>query len=204
MNKAPKRYGPARMPESEARIEAQVAAHLEGLDQHAKQTLLFALRSSAMLGYEMGSAAASETQRKRAFASFQTNARRMLESLASLDDEALDFAAGIVAGAVMDGGHPDTRHAELRGLGDLAHMRKCLERLCESTAKIPPHPFRYRPEFLIACDVRKALQDADIHVAAADTGAAADCFRVVAELAEVETSDSPRYWIQKAIDHPEI
>lgn len=197
----PMAYGPARQPSSVEFIERRIARHLAALDGTGRAQFLHSLRSAAGFAYKFAGDAQEEKDRKLAVGRVKTNARRLLDAINDLDEEATEFIAGCATGAA--GEQPD-RAVVLRGLGELSRLKQALESIRSSSDDLPHQSFNHRPEFLIAYDVRRALLDAGLPFTAADTGVAADCFRVVAELAQIEVAESVRYWLKKAIDRPEI
>jgi hypothetical protein len=174
-------------------LEADIDRHLADLTRKQRQTLLLELWGAAMPLPDMYRPRHSEKERQRVIAKVRTNATRLLKAIGELDEEALEHVARSVHG-INAADRGSTLYWATQMMRDMKPLLNGLAAL----ENVPPYPYRVRRELLLAQDVVAALERAGIHVTAADTGAAAECFRAVAEIAGIPTSESPRYWIARA------
>ena len=146
-----------------------------------------------------------EKDRKRKVDKVRTNALRLQTAIDELDEESFEYVAYCMTGG--DACAPRNarrRLSELKARNPLRDAVAHLQRIAAIRSKaLPAQEIKLRPEQWIAGDVVNALTYAELPATAADTGIAADCFRAIAKEAGIGVSESPRYWIAKAIGDPE-
>jgi hypothetical protein len=180
-----------------ADLEREISAHLAGLERKKRLALLLALHGAAMPAPSLYRPRHSEKERQRAIERVKTNAARLRAALSGLDQDALEYVAEAVRG--IEGADRNARaRSTLFWATRLMQDIKPLLNGLAALEKVPPYPYRVRRELLLAQDVVSALADAGMPATASDTGAAADCFRAVARIGGIPTSESPRYWIARA------
>lgn len=187
-------------------IDGILATHARDLDPRVHAVLRVRLVSIAPAVRHYAAGLLLEKDRKRNVDKVRTNALRLQTAIDELDEDSFEYVAYCMTGG--DASEPrNTRRrlSELKARNPLRDAVAHLERIAAIQSKaLPAQEIKVRPEQWIAGEVVNALTYAGLPATASDTGIAADCFRAIAEEAGIDVSESPRYWIQKAKDNPEI